>query len=287
MLDKPVSIIIPAHNENKVIKSTLSALLPGIKNNSIEVIVVCNGCSDDTAIIVKSIHKSIICIEIPQASKSIALNTGDAAASFFPRIYQDADIVLSMDTIRMINIFFQHNSILAASPCMKMEFHKSSWAVRSYYEIWGKLPYVREGFIGVGAYAVSEEGRKRFRCFPNIIADDGYIRSLFKAHERSNIENCFSLVRAPKNIRGLIKIKTRSRRGGYELSKKFPELICNEKKQYRESILGILKSAQLWPKLIIYLYINIVSRYFARINSFIPGGTKWERDESSRNVDSI
>ena len=41
------------------------------------------------------------------------------------------------------------------------------------------LPYVREGMIGVGVYALSEKGPERFAEFPDVIADDGYVRMLF------------------------------------------------------------------------------------------------------------
>ncbi len=78
--------------------------------------------------------------------------------------------------------------------------------------------------IGVGIYALSEEGRRRFDKFPSIIADDGYVRRLFKPHERICVEECRSIVTAPSSLWGLIKIKTRSRLGRYELSEKFPEL---------------------------------------------------------------
>ncbi len=84
--------------------------------------------------------------------------------------------------------------------------------------------------IGTEVYALSEKGRKRFDAFPEIIADDGYVRALFKADERTLVDSCYSLVRAPANLASLLKIKIRSRLGRYELKKKFPELLGNEEK---------------------------------------------------------
>jgi glycosyltransferase involved in cell wall biosynthesis len=46
-----ISIIIPAHNESSVIARTLKAMTDGAKPGELDVIVVCNGCSDDTAVV--------------------------------------------------------------------------------------------------------------------------------------------------------------------------------------------------------------------------------------------
>jgi glycosyltransferase involved in cell wall biosynthesis len=281
-LKKTITIIIPAHNEEKVIKKTLAELLPGASAGEIQVIVVCNGCIDKTSEIVASFGKVFRCIETPLPSKTNALNLGDAVASGFPRIYQDADVVLSLDAIRQLAEVLQSGRFLATAPLMLMDFNKASWPVRSYYEIWQQLPYVQEGMIGTGVYALSEEGRKRFDKFPQIIADDGYIRALFKTHERTSLDTCHSLVRAPTNLEGLLKIKTRSRLGGYELKGKYPELLRNEEKKYGNAILGLLGRPSLWLKILIYLYINLKSRSRARKHAKTMGFTGWARDESSR-----
>lgn len=279
----PVSIIIPAHNEEKVVAATLTALLPGIADGSIEVVVVCNGCIDNTVGVAADVHASIICLETPVASKARALNLGDNAAKWFPRIYQDADVVLSLDSVKMISRALRQGPQLAAAPAMRMEYHDASWAVRSYYEIWQQLPYVREGMIGSGVYALSEQGRRRFDSFPDVIADDGYIRVLFRPHERLLAENSWSSVRAPENLGGLVAIKTRSRRGRYELAKNFPELMKNEEKAYGKALLPLARSIFLWPKIAVYFYVNMAARILARFHSGGEGNTTWERDETSRD----
>lgn len=279
-----ISIIIPAHNEEKVIGVTLAALLPGVVAGEIEVIVVCNGCSDNTAGVVSSFGEAFKCIESLVPSKSNALNLGDAVAKGYPRFYLDADVVLSLDAVRKISQVLNEGRFLAASPKMRMDSSHASWPVRSYYEVWQQLPYVKEGMIGTGVYALSEEGRKRFEKFPDIIADDGYIRVLFKAHERASVDTCHSLVRSPVNLRGLLKIKTRSRLGGYELAKKFPGLLRNEEKKYSTAILSLIWKISLWPKVLLYLYVNLITRIRAKKYARRDGFTGWERDDSSRDA---
>jgi glycosyltransferase involved in cell wall biosynthesis len=277
-----ISIIIPAHNEERVISATLKELISGATIGELEVIVVCNGCTDKTAEIVASFGDAVKCIETPVPSKSNALNLGDSKASGFPRVYQDADVVLSLEAILKIAQVLKSGEFLAVAPLMRMDFRNASWLVRSYYEVWQQLPYVQEGMIGTGIYALSENGRKRFERFPGIIADDGYVRALFKSDERTSVDSCYSTVRAPSNLASLIKIKTRSRLGRYELKMKFPELLENEEKSYSNAMLGLLSQIYLWPKLPLYLYVNLLTRFKAKKYAKVQGFTGWERDESSR-----
>lgn len=282
-MPEPISIIIPAHNEEKVLSATLTPLLPGVADGSVEVIVVCNGCSDRTADVAGAEHPSIICLDTPLGSKIHALNLGDAKARWFPRIYQDADVVLTLDAVYRLADTLQRGPCLAAAPAMRMDLRHASWAVCAYYDIWQRLPYVQEGMIGCGVYALSEKARKRFSIFPDIIADDGYVRALFKSHERTVVPDCWSLVRAPRNMAGLLKIKARSRRGRYELALAFPELLTNEPKNYGSAVLPLLTSVSLWPKLAVYLYVNLCARLLARKGQQ-RGNDRWERDESSRDA---
>jgi len=278
-----ISIIIPAHNEEKVIGHCLAGLLPGIESGAFEVIVICNACSDSTSTIVTEFSDNITCIEVQKASKTHALNVGDTLAHGFPRVYMDADIrMASEDVIKLVDVL-ENRQFLAASPCMKMDMAHASWLVRAYYEVWGMLPYCRAGMIGVGVYALSEEGRARFDVFPDIVADDGYVRLLFSSEERGVVPGVMSVVRAPYDLDGLLKIKTRSRLGGYELREKYPHLFVYDDKDYSSAISNMLGSWRLWPKVLAYLFVNLLSRARAKAQMRRVGFSGWERDESSRS----
>jgi len=174
------------------------------------------------------------------------------------------------------------NNALAAAPRMQMDLTGSSWVVRSYYDIWCNLPYCREGMIGAGVYALSEEGRKHFSDFPDIIADDRFIRALFRGDQRIGVSNAVSIVSAPTSTKGLIKIKTRSRLGGYEFESRFPEFLDNETKAYGMAIKELIGEIGMWSKALVYLSINLFTRIRARQQSRTKGFSHWERDESSR-----
>lgn len=276
------SIIIPAHNEENVIERCLYPFKCSIDNDELEVIVVCNGCTDKTANIVANTSDKIICIETDKPSKANALNIGDEVAQSFPRFYIDADVAISMESIEAVTKALEER-YMAASPVVEMNLEDSSWVVKAYYHVWLSLPYCRAGMVGAGVYALSYEGRGRFKQFPDIISDDGYVRCLFKEHERGAVLGYYSTVNAPKNLAGLVKIKTRSRLGGLELKEKFPEIQINEEKDYLGAMKALMLDVKMWPKLFVYVVINLITRTRAmwqrKNNIFI-----WERDNSSRDV---
>jgi len=273
------TVVIPAHNESTTIARTLNNL-PDL----LPIIVVCNGCTDDTADVARSINKNIQVIETPVPSKTNALNLGDNYVRSYPVIYLDADVVLKIGSVERIQEELAKGNIFAVSPYPKMDFTNSSWLVKAYYKIWLSLPYSKNGMIGSGCYALSQKGRQRFEKFPDIIADDGYVRALFTEVERSNVRGSHSIVSAPSSLSWLIKIKTRSRLGRMQLSKTFPELLGNEEKNYRLAMFELLKQPSQWFNLPIYLYVNLLSRFLAANKLKKLSGYQWEKDLSSREL---
>ena len=91
----PVSIIIPAYNEEKYIEETLKAL-----PSEHEIIVVCNGCTDNTASVAKKYTDNVI--ETKDKGVSMARNLGASKATHDKLIFLDADIVINGDVIETI-----------------------------------------------------------------------------------------------------------------------------------------------------------------------------------------
>lgn len=278
------SIVIPAHNEESVLGRCLDALLGGANPGELEVVVVCNGCSDRTADVARRYGDAVRVIDTPVASKANALNLGDDAVRGFPRLYVDADVVLPIGSARALRERLDAPGALAAAPAMRMEYSTASGAVRAFYDVWTRMPYTREGMIGVGVYALSREGRARFERFPDVIADDGYVRMLFTAAERLRVDEAPVTVAAPATIPDLVRIMTRSRLGGFELASKFPELVAREQagKSYGGAFSIVAVRPWLWPAAIVYLWVNVASRVRARRQLRRRDAYVWERDTSSR-----
>src|ERR1700736_3335542 len=96
------SVVIAARNEEAVIGRCLRALLAAAAPGELEVIVVCNGCSDGTSSVVGAAYPTVKVVELPVASKVAALNAGDDVAQAFPRFYVDADVELTTESLRAV-----------------------------------------------------------------------------------------------------------------------------------------------------------------------------------------
>jgi glycosyltransferase involved in cell wall biosynthesis len=250
---------------------------------------VCNGCSDNTPEIARAYGDPVRVIETEVPSKTHALNLGDASARGFPRIYMDADVVLSPNAVRDVAEPLEKDLFLAAAPRpVDVFLPETTWGVRAYYRFWGALPYIQEGMIAAGVYALSRRGRERFGAFPDLIADDGYVRLQFAAHERTQVDGATSSVFAPTSLSQLLKIRTRSRLGFLQLRRLFPQLAQRETraKRYGPALLSVARRPSLYLSAIPYAYVIVASWIRARRRMRETSDYVWERDDSSRVADA-
>ena len=276
------TVIVPAHNEASVIEDCLNSIInqQGIDH----IIVPCNGCTDETVDIVKQQFPTAICLDIKKPSKTNALNVAEEKARelgvSYPIFYIDADTQLSENAIQHITTAMQNSDILLSAPTPIIDTSKSSWLVKTYYKVWINLPYIKEGVIATCSFIVSEEGRKRFDKFADVIGDDGFIRCHFKNTEISNIEGAEIYIRAPKDIFSLVKIKTRARLGNMELiaRKKCPII---EVKNYGNVMKSRLFSKDFFSTSI-YILIALIIRVRAKVQFKKLADYQWEKDTSSR-----
>lgn len=276
-----ISVIIPAHNESSVIARTLKAITDGAQPRELEVIVVCNGCTDDTAEVARGFRPRVRVIETSIARKTHALNLGDDAAQGFPRIYANANVILSIDAIRSLARRLEPGDKLAVAPTPEFDLVDCSWPVRACYEIRSLLPSAREGIGGSGVYALSEAGRARFGDFPDVTADDGFVRIQFPSGERETLSSVHSAVFPPRTIRDLIATKTRAHYGSYELANLFPKLWQNRGESNNNSLIRLFGNPLLWPQLAVYSAVTVIAKRRAR-KRMQAGTAKWERDNTSR-----
>ena len=278
----PGAVIIPAHDEESVLPRTLRALLSGLPQD-VQVLVVPNGCQDRTAEVAGGFAPRVEVVEIDEASKTAALNAGDAAAQGYPRVYLDADIELSGTELNLVMAALAGEGALAAEPLARIDSEGSSAGVRAYYRVWLALHGRQPGDVGCGLYALSEAGRARFGAFPAIISDDGYVRAHFAPGEIQHVQAAESVVRAPRTLRALLDIKTRSRLGALQLERSFPELWAR-KRCSAASLSTKIRSAPagVWPLLPLYFLVQALVRRRARRLAEDLEGYRWQRDESSR-----
>lgn len=275
-------MVIPAHNEEAVIGRCLSGLTAGEGADALQIIVVCNGCSDNTAALAGQ-YPRVQVVSIGTASKIAALNAGDQYASYFPRAYVDADIdTTAKDLLRAAQELSDRVHVVA--PRMNIDLTGSGWLVKCFYDVWMRLPYFATNhMVGSGIFILSEAGRRRFGDFPNLISDDGYVRSLFADDERRTASGCTFTVFAPKDVNSLLKIKTRVRLGNLQVKKLYPQLQIGGENSFSSLVGLVLKKPWLLPSGIIYVVVQWLTkrRSMARLQA---QQLVWDRDNSSRTL---
>lgn len=98
-LTDPVSVIVPAYNEEAGIEATVRSLL-GSTHEAVQIIVVDDGSTDRTFEIAEAIEdRRVMVIRQANAGKAAALNTGLAWAHFDIVVMIDGDTVFEPDAI--------------------------------------------------------------------------------------------------------------------------------------------------------------------------------------------
>jgi cellulose synthase/poly-beta-1,6-N-acetylglucosamine synthase-like glycosyltransferase/peptidoglycan/xylan/chitin deacetylase (PgdA/CDA1 family) len=97
---EPVSVIVPAYNEKEGIEAAVRSLAGG-DYPAIEVVVVDDGSTDDTASIVERMRlPNVRVVRVPNGGKPNALNTGIALARHDLIVTVDGDTIFEKDSIR-------------------------------------------------------------------------------------------------------------------------------------------------------------------------------------------
>jgi glycosyltransferase involved in cell wall biosynthesis len=275
----PVSVVIPAHDEATVIGRGLRALQRDAEPGELEIVVVCNGCTDGTAAAARAAAPAATVLEIPVASKSAALNAGDAIATRFPRFYVDADVELGIAALREVAAVLAAGEALCAAPLPLFDVADRPPVVRRFYAVWQRMPFWSgPGVVGTGVYALSAAGRSRFAAFPAITADDQFVMERFATTERRTVRTARFTVHPPGTLDGLLAVRTRVYRGNVELREHHPPV---EPPHHANgaTLVTLLTRGRL-ADVATYVGVNVVAKHRARQ----PWDGRWERDESARRL---
>ncbi len=209
-----ISVIMPAFNEEAGIGSALRALTETSEfGPDVEIIVAANGCTDRTAEVARSFGVTVV--EVTTASKTAALNAADQIATGAVRIYMDADVPADAHLIRQLAAAVAQPGTEAAVPRPEVDTSGSTWPVRAYYAINGRLPVFRGRLFGRGIIAISAAARARFGQFPGITADDMLLDAIVAAGEKTELAVPIRVV-APRTGGDLVRRVARARDGNVE-----------------------------------------------------------------------
>lgn len=271
------SVIIPAHDEASVIARVLRPLAGLAAAQRLQVVVVCNGCRDDTAVIARR-FPGVDVIEAREASKAAALNAGDAVATAWPRLYLDADIELTPATVLAVLGSLGDGAALAARPASVYDTAGAGAIVRSYYRARSRVPSLHRGLWGAGAYALSRSGHERLGTFPDVTGDDFWVDQLFAASEKVVVDTEPVIVHTPRDLAALIGILRRGRRGVTQAASADERVATSTVQTLRGVALSVRGPRQL-SDAAVYAALSVAARLGAVRQS---GPVSWERDDSSR-----
>ncbi len=273
-----VSIIIPAHNEERALPRLLDAL-QGADGYPSEIVVVANGCSDRTADIARDHEVTVI--ETPVPSKIRALALGDQHATAFPRIYIDGDVVLGADDARALCDALT-GRIQASGPTRHVPMDGVSAPVRWYYDVWQRLDGVRTELYGRGVIAVSEQGHARIRDWPETMSDDLHLAMSFAPEERTVVPGARVTIRPPKTYADLLRRRVRAMTGNTRMSAARGAPPVRGAGATPGALARMaMAEPRLLPGVVVFVATAAVSKLLGR-RAARRGDTTWLRDESSR-----
>jgi len=207
------SVIVPANNEAAVIDRLLHALTRDGEPH--EVIVVCNGCRDDTAARARAHGPAVHVIEMDAANKTTAINRGLEAARAPVSVIADADVVLTGRDVSALAAEALKPGVRVVQPRVLYPTRHLGPLVKAHLRAWRRHPYMatRVGY----AYALSRAGRRELGAFPDVTADDEYVRRrLF--HGAVWTSAATVRVYLPATVGALIRTRSRALRGARLMS---------------------------------------------------------------------
>jgi len=235
-MTQTLNIILPAHNESTWIDGCLGALCgsdPLPEDWEAEIIVVPNGCRDDTAARARNwVDRfaargwSLRVEELVEGGKLRALNRGDElAGSAAVRVYLDTDVTVSPSLLKEIAAALATDAPRFAGGTPRVSPAQNS-ITHLYARFWARLPFVTTGAPGFGIFAMSAAGRARWGDWPDIISDDTFARLNFTRDERVRVNASYSWPMV-EGFANLVRVRRRQNAGVDEVAGKFPALMEN------------------------------------------------------------
>lgn len=228
------SVLIPAHDEAAYLPGCLRALLASEDvAGGVEVIVIANGCSDETAEVARGFTAQtqargweLMVLELAKGDKLGAWNAGEAAAGGAVLIYLDADVTVSPPLIAQLAEALDTDAPRYASGRPRVTVPEDT-LTRRYTRFWLTTPFMTRGVPGFGVFAMNRNGRARWGDWPDIISDDTFARLNFTPEERLSVPASYDWPMVEGFAR-LVKVRRRQDIGVAEIARRYPELVTHD-----------------------------------------------------------
>ena len=227
------SILIPAHNEAEYLPACLEALLASDPVARVEVIVIANGCTDNTVALAEgfadrfaALGWALEVLDLPTGGKLAALNAGEAVARGQALIYVDADVAVTPPLVAQLAKALARPDAAYASG-RPVVTGGQDWLTRAFTRFWLKTPFMTRGVPGFGVFAMNRAGRDRWGDWPDIISDDTFARLHFASEERMSVPAGYHWPMI-EGFSRLVQVRRRQDNGVAEIATLYPELLGND-----------------------------------------------------------
>jgi hypothetical protein len=259
-----VGIVIPAYAGAAVIHRSLRSLVRQDFAGRMHVVVAVNDDRRDTLATAAALAPGVAprgscsVISTPRGRRA-AIAAAERLLPAGPRIYLDQDAALSSNAVRLLTARLAPSTgCHFAAP--RLRVHTTSPVSRAYYRAWTQLPYVRHSPATVGAYAVSEVGRRRWDELPSLHSDDKFVRLRFARHERAVITDATYEVVAPHGLRELVHARRRYRHGNRELIRRLGSALPAHDLPRHSGVLStVLGRPRDWPSFAVLAAVHTLS----------------------------
>lgn len=235
--DRTVTVVVAARNEERRIAGRLENLLQQeYSTDKLEVVVVCNGCTDRTKEIVEEYHhrdRRVRLFSSPaRDGKAGALNVGVAAAHGSIVIFADARQHFQGDVIRRLVACFGDPAVGGVSGRLVIT-NSDSPSLRGVNRYWDfetrlRVAESRTGSVVGATGAIYAIRRELFEPLPSqLILDDVYLplRIVARGHRMVLEPRAVAVDEPASSQRAEFRRKLRTMVGNVQLIRMWPELL--------------------------------------------------------------
>lgn len=242
----PISVIIPAYNEEKVIERTIQAVLDADYPNK-EIIVVDDGSVDLTYQIASRYADKVKLVRKENGGKSSALNLGLRFASGEIVVMIDADTVIGKDSLKEVVKRFNDERVVAVAGNVKV-MNRSNWLTKCQaLEYIISIQIMRRALDRFGAVTVVPGALGAFRR--SILQETGFydrdtlvedfdvtVKALKTGHVVQASSTAAAYTQAPQTLSDLYRQRMRWYRGNFQTFKKHFNAFTNPRFGFLHSL---------------------------------------------------
>ncbi|HEV2805555.1 MAG TPA: polysaccharide deacetylase family protein [Chthoniobacterales bacterium] len=253
---KPISVIVAAFNEEKVIAGTLRSLLETDYTGELEVIVVDDGSSDRTAAEVETLAQAdprLRLLRQPNRGKARALQRGLASMRTGIAVFLDADTHCQRDTLRRLVEPFSDDTIAGVSGhakvgnlrtfiarCQALEYTCGFNLDRRAYTRWNCMTVVPGAISAIRKSAIDDAGGLSLET---LAEDTDLTLALHKRGQRMvYVPEAIAWTEAPESVRTLARQRFRWAYGTLQCLWKHRDMVFN----WKYGALGWFSLPSVW-----------------------------------------